>query len=53
VAPAYRRLPFPLRPSVRRRWWRFLRHPLLGGGALAMKLLEGLVSVGVRRGSRA
>jgi glycosyltransferase involved in cell wall biosynthesis len=45
VAPAYRRVPFPLRPSVRRHWWRFLRHPLLGAGSIAMKLLEGLTSV--------
>ena len=45
VAPDYRRIPFPLRPSVRRQWWRFLRHPVLAWGSLTMKLLEGLVSV--------
>jgi len=50
VAPAYRRVPFPLRPSVRKQWWRFLRHPLLGSGALTMKLLEGLTSVRTRSG---
>ena len=44
VAPPYRRVPFPLRPSVRRQWPRLLRHPLLAGGALTMKLLEGLVA---------
>lgn len=53
VAPAYRRVPFPLRPSVRRQWWRFLRHPLLGSGAMAMKLLEGLTSVQGRSRSKA
>jgi glycosyltransferase involved in cell wall biosynthesis len=53
VAPAYRRVPFPLRPSVRKQWWRFLRHPLLGSGALTMKLLEGLTSVRTRSGSGA
>ena len=46
VAPDYRRVPFPLRPSVRRQWTRLLRHPILAGGAMTMKLLEGLVSVG-------
>jgi glycosyltransferase involved in cell wall biosynthesis len=51
VAPAYRRLPFPLRPSVRRQWWRFVLHPVLAGGALTMKLLEGLVSMRRRPGS--
>jgi glycosyltransferase involved in cell wall biosynthesis len=44
VAPPYRRVPYPLRPSVRRQWWRFLRHPVLGAGSIAMKLLEGLAS---------
>jgi glycosyltransferase involved in cell wall biosynthesis len=53
VAPPHRRLPFPLRPSVRRQWWRFLRHPLLGGGAMTMKLLEGLMSVRTRKEGRA
>ncbi len=49
TAPAYRRVPFPLRPSVRRQWWRFLRHPVLGAGAMLMKLLEGLPALGNRR----
>jgi glycosyltransferase involved in cell wall biosynthesis len=53
VAPDYRRVPFPLRPSVRQQWPRLLRHPLLACGALTMKLLEGLVSVGPARRSRA
>jgi glycosyltransferase involved in cell wall biosynthesis len=53
VAPAYRRVPFPLRPSVRRQWWRFLRHPLLGAGSITMKLLEGLTSVQMRSRSGA
>lgn len=53
VAPAYRRVPFPLRPSVRRQWWRFLRHPLLGGGAMTMKLLEGMTTIGSRSGGNA
>ena len=45
VAPDYRRVPFPLRPSVRQQWPRLVRHPILACGALTMKLLEGLVSV--------
>jgi glycosyltransferase involved in cell wall biosynthesis len=53
VAPDYRRVPFPLRPSVRHQWTRLLRHPILACGALTMKLLEGVVSVGpgVRSGA--
>jgi arabinofuranan 3-O-arabinosyltransferase len=51
VAPAYRRVPFPLRPSVRRQWPRLLRHPVLAAGAMTMKLLEGLVSVNAGGGS--
>jgi glycosyltransferase involved in cell wall biosynthesis len=50
VAPAYRRVPYPLRPSVRKHWWRFAQHPLLGAGSLVMKALEGLASV--RAGAR-
>jgi len=46
VAPEYRRVPFPLRPSVRQQWTRLVRHPILAGGAMTMKLLEGLVSIG-------
>jgi hypothetical protein len=53
AAPACRRLPFPLRPSVRRQWWRFVRHPVLGGGAMAMTLLEGLTTIGRRPGGGA
>lgn len=41
-SPPHRRVPFPLRPSVRRQWHRFLLHPILGMGALYMKLREGL-----------
>jgi glycosyltransferase involved in cell wall biosynthesis len=50
TAPEHRRVPFPLRPSVRRQWWRFLRHPVLGGGAMAMKLLEGATTLRLTRG---
>ena len=52
VAPAYRRVPYPLRPSVRKHWRRFLQHPLLGAGSLTMKVLEGLTSVRAGAGSR-
>ena len=50
TAPGYRRIPFPLRPSVRRQWWRFLRHPVLGSGAMVMKLLEGAATLRAPRG---
>jgi len=52
VAPEYRRVPFPLRPSVRRQWTRLVRHPILASGAMTMKLLEGLVSVAPGMGTR-
>jgi hypothetical protein len=51
VAPAYRRVPYPLRPSVRKQWWRFVQHPLLGAGSLTMKVLEGLTSLRAGGGS--
>jgi len=35
-----RRLPFPVRPSVRRQWYRFFIHPILGFATLVMKALE-------------
>ena len=46
TAPPARRLPFPLRPSVRRQWPRLLVHPLLTAGTLYMKLREGLSVMG-------
>ena len=42
TAPSFRRVPFPLRPSVRRQWSRLLLHPVLAAGTLYMKLREGL-----------
>ena len=41
-APAYRRIPYPFRPSVRRQWYRFLKHPILGVGSIGMKFLEAI-----------
>lgn len=49
VTPPHRRVPFPLRPSVRKQWRRFLRHPILGAGAMYMKLREGMTLLGARR----
>lgn len=46
TAPAFRRVPFPLRPSVRKQWPRLLLHPVLAAGTMYMKLREGLSVVG-------
>ena len=42
VAPKFRRVPFPLRPSVRKQWWRLVTHPVLAAGTIYMKLREGM-----------
>jgi glycosyltransferase involved in cell wall biosynthesis len=42
TAPAFRRVPFPFRPSVRKQWKRLVAHPVLAAGTLYMKLREGL-----------
>jgi glycosyltransferase involved in cell wall biosynthesis len=46
TAPPFRRVPFPLRPSVRKQWARLLAHPVLAAGTMYMKLREGLSVVG-------
>jgi glycosyltransferase involved in cell wall biosynthesis len=46
TAPSFRRVPFPLRPSVRKQWARLLAHPVLAAGTMYMKLREGLSLVG-------
>jgi glycosyltransferase involved in cell wall biosynthesis len=43
-----RRLPFPLRPSVRAQWPRFIRHPFLAGMVLMMKTLEAMPLIWMR-----
>src|SRR5207302_3442983 len=46
TAPPFRRVPFPLRPSVRKQWRRLLAHPVLAAATMYMKLREGLPVVG-------
>jgi glycosyltransferase involved in cell wall biosynthesis len=45
TGPAHRRAFYLARPSVRKQWHRFLRHPLLGLGSILIKCLEGLALV--------
>jgi arabinofuranan 3-O-arabinosyltransferase len=44
-APAYRRWPYPFKPSVIRQWYRFILNPIYGIGSIIMKTLEMLVMI--------
>lgn len=46
TAPSFRRVPFPLRRSVRKQWRRLFAHPVLATATMYLKLREGLSVLG-------